>query len=68
MCHAATENAPNSSWGKTYNIGIGSLLFWAVGLQPSKDVTWTTPHQPGGACSVRVSAGRALYPADKGVL
>ena len=46
----ATENAPNSTWAKTYNIGIGSLLFWAVGLQPSKDLTWTTPHQPGGAC------------------
>jgi uncharacterized membrane protein (Fun14 family) len=39
----ATENAPNSSWAKTYNIGIGSLLFWAVGLAPSKDVTVRLP-------------------------
>jgi hypothetical protein len=47
----ATESDPSSAWAKTYNIGIGSLLFWAVGLQPSKDITWTTSHQPGGACT-----------------
>ena len=46
----ATESSPGSTWDKTYNIGIGSLLFWAVGLAPSKDITWTVPHQPGGAC------------------
>ena len=45
----ATEAAPGSTWAKTYNMGIGSLLFWAVGLAPSKDVFWTTPHQPGSA-------------------
>jgi hypothetical protein len=44
----ATESTPNSTWAKTYNIGVGSLLFWSVGLAPSKDVTWTTTHQPGG--------------------
>lgn len=44
----ATQSTPNSTWAKTYNIGIGSLLFWAVDLAPSKDVTWTVPHQPGG--------------------
>jgi hypothetical protein len=44
-----TEAHPGSTWAKTYNMGIGSLLFWAVGLAPSKDVFWTTTHQPGGS-------------------
>ena len=40
---AATINA---TWSNTYEIGAAGLLFWAVGLPPSKDLTWTSPQQP----------------------
>ena len=31
----------------SWDIGFPSLLHWAVGVRPFKDVMWTTPHQPG---------------------
>lgn len=37
----------NVTWPANFAIGIGSLLFNAVGLVPSKDVLQTTAHQPG---------------------
>ena len=30
-----------------WDIGFSSMLHWAVGVRPFKDVMWTTPHQPG---------------------
>ena len=36
-----------SKWTPNYMIGAAGLLFWAVGLPPSKDGLWTTAHQPG---------------------
>jgi hypothetical protein len=37
----------NVTWPANFGIGIGSLLFGAVGVVPSKDVLQTTSRQPG---------------------
>ena len=37
----------SSNWPNTYEIGAAGLLFWAVDLPLSKDITWTSPEQPG---------------------
>lgn len=37
----------NTTWPANFAIGIGSSLFAAVGIVPSKDVLWTRSHQPG---------------------
>lgn len=39
----------SSNFKNTYEIGAAGLLFWAVDLPPSKDLTWTTPKQPGAS-------------------
>ena len=31
----------------SWDIGFASMLHWAVGVRPFKDVMWTTSHQPG---------------------
>ena len=42
--HAEPEqNSNDANW----NIGVGSLFAWSLGLRPAKDGFWTTPIQPG---------------------
>lgn len=34
-----------------FAIGLSSLFYWAIGVQPSKDDFWTTQYQPGNPYS-----------------
>jgi hypothetical protein len=48
----ATERIPKEAgldgWVENYVIGMPGLLLWSIGLAPSKDITSTSVHQPGG--------------------
>ena len=49
----------DAHWTPGYMMGIPSLLFWAVGLPPSKDAVWTRKHEAGAppSCGVRLLSG-----------
>lgn len=36
----------NTTWAPNYMISTPGLLFWAAGVTPSKDITWTVAKQP----------------------
>ena len=35
-----------ANWRENYAVGGPGLIFWAAGVPPSKDITWTTAREP----------------------
>jgi hypothetical protein len=73
--HAEPEQ---ETFRENWNIGMGSLFAWSLGLRPAKDGFWTTPVQPGHPysnnrsepygvmhCAIATLSCGPVSPADK---